>query len=384
MIERNTSPRGFELQTGVPLAPRTTIGLGGRARYFAACRTVGQVRAALRYARERGWPLQILGGGSNIVFADAGYAGLVLKVDIAGITFEEQGPKAHQPSPGDSDRRPGQVDVTAGAGEAWDALVRWSIERDLAGLECLSGIPGSVGATPVQNVGAYGQEVSDTLVSLRAVDQASLEVVSFSGEECRFAYRRSRFKREDRGRYVITEVTLRLERFGRPTLRYPELARYVEAQVGLDSLEAGRPALEAVRAAVLALRRSKSMLADPDDPDARSVGSFFLNPVLSPAGFRELEARWREAGGQGEVPTFPAAGGIKVPAAWLVERAGFPKGYRRGGVGVSDKHALALVNRGGTTGELLALAGEIQERVYERFGARLEVEPVVVPYEPVA
>jgi UDP-N-acetylmuramate dehydrogenase len=360
----DASRNQLHIQSDVPLAPYTTIGLGGVSRCFTACRTVEQVREALRYVREEALPLQVLGGGSNIIFADEGFPGLVLKVELPGLAFREEGD---------------WVEVTAGAGLDWDEFVQACIERDLAGLECLSGIPGSVGATPIQNVGAYGQEVSDTLVSLQALDRHSLEVAEFSGEQCRFAYRQSRFKQEDRDAYVILEVTFRLRPFGRPTLHYPELERYVREQVSLDALERGRPALEGVRQAVLSLRRKKSMLVNPNDADARSVGSFFLNPILSPAGFQRLQRLWEERGGETPIPTFPAKEGIKVPAAWLVERAGFSKGYRRGGAGISSKHALALINCGGTTRELLDLAAEIQFGVQACFGLYLEIEPVVVP-----
>ncbi len=354
----------LHLQRNVPLAGYTTIGLGGPAACFASCRSVEEVQEALRFAQEEGLPVQVLGGGSNIVFADEGFAGLVLRVALQGVAFGENGDA---------------VQVTVAAGEVWDDLVRRCIERDLAGLECLSGIPGSAGATPVQNVGAYGQEVGEVLVSLRALERGTLRLVTLSAEECALGYRQSRFKGPDRGRYIILEVTLRLRPFGPPTLRYPELRRHLEERVRLEDLPAGRPRLETVRQAVLALRRAKSMLADPQDPHARSVGSFFLNPLLSRQEFRALERRWREDGGQGEVPTFPEGERVKVPAAWLVEQAGFRRGYRRGGVGVSPKHALALVNYGGSTRDLLALAEAIRRGVYARFGLLLEIEPTVVP-----
>ena len=355
--------RQIEITEDVPLAGHTTIGLGGRARYFARCQTIQQLREGLLYAQEQGLPVQVLGGGSNIIFQDAGFHGLVLKIDLRGVTFDADGDG---------------VSVTAGAGEAWDELVQTCILKHLAGVECLSGIPGSAGATPIQNVGAYGQQVSDTVLSVQALDRATLKAVTFAGAECQFGYRHSRFKARDRDRYVITAVTYRLQQFGRPRLRYPELLRHVESQVDLSALESGRPALEAVRSAVLALRRRKSMLADPDDPDARSVGSFFINPVLSPEAFQRLQERWAAGGGEAPIPTFDAQGGIKVPAAWLVERAGFPKGYRHSGAGISSKHALALVNRGGTASDVLELAAHIQRGVDEKFGVRLEIEPVVV------
>lgn len=341
------------LQENVPLADHTTLGLGGPARYLVTAQSVDQIRECLTLARRERLPVQVLGGGSNIVFPDAGFPGLVLKVGLPGVAFE-----------GDT--------VTAGAGEVWDDLVATCVERGLAGIECLSGIPGLVGATPIQNVGAYGQEVSDTLVSLRALDRESLEPVEFAGAECRFGYRRSRFKLADRDRYIVTQVTFHLRSGGRPNIQYPELQHYLQERVNLDEMESGRPVLSAVRQAVLTLRRGKSMLVDPADPHSRSAGSFFVNPILSGRELMRLQAEWTQ------IPVFRTPEGLKVPAAWLVERAGFPKGTRRGGVGLSAHHALALVNYGGTARELLNLAGEIQQQVHATFGIHLELEPVIV------
>ncbi|MBI9086240.1 MAG: UDP-N-acetylmuramate dehydrogenase [Desulfobacterales bacterium] len=348
------------IRENVALAPQTTIGLGGRARYFAGCGSVEALRVCLTWAGEKGLPVQVLGGGSNIIFADDGFGGLVLKVDLPGMTFCEAGKW---------DR------VTVGAGQNWDALVEACVGRGLAGVECLAGIPGQVGATPIQNVGAYGQEVAETIAQVRALDRQSLDEVVFDTAACGFGYRHSRFKGADRDRYIVTEVDFRLRRQGRPSLAYPELRRHVKARVDLDALESGSPVLGAVREAVLALRRSKSMVVDPVDPDSRSAGSFFLNPLLSRQGFAALE---RMVGDGAPVPTFAAAGGIKVPAAWLVEQAGFAKGFRRGGVGISSHHALALINRGGSAAELLSLAADIEHTVREKFGVDLEREPVVV------
>ena len=357
----------FSLREHVPLAPLTTLGVGGTARFLATCRTSHQIRACLSWARIRGLRIQILGGGSNTVFADAGYDGVVVRIEVAGVHLE---------AAGDS------VVIRAGAGEDWDGLVERACGLGLAGIECLSGIPGLVGATPIQNVGAYGQEVETTVVAVRGLDRATLDPVEFTNPECRFAYRESRFKGEDRDRYVIEEVSFRLRRNGKPQVSYAELARHLEQRPDMDELGVGPPALAAVRAAVLELRRRKSMVVDPDDPDTRSAGSFFLNPVLTRGAFEALQGRWRAVGGSGAIPVFDAPGGVKVAAAWLVEQAGFARGYGRGGVGTSSHHALALVNRGGTAGELLALAGEIERRVEEVFGVRLEREPVVVEAGP--
>ncbi len=351
---------------GVPLAPYTSLGLGGEARHFAHCTSEEEVREALRWGRSRGLPVHVLGGGSNTLFDDAGYDGLVLHVGLLGVRIEESG---------------GVAAVSAAAGEDWDALVRRCIEVNLSGIECLSGIPGQVGATPMQNVGAYGQEVSDTIVEVRAIERDSGEGRTFANGECGFGYRTSRFKAEDRDRCIITGVTYRLPKSRRPEIRYPELQRRLEADgVDLESLAAGGPASAAVRDAVLDLRRGKAMLLD-SGPDSRSAGSFFLNPVLTGDQLADVRERWRERGGSAaEIPVYPAGGGRnKVAAAWLVERAGFAKGTLRGGAAISERHALALVNRGGGSADLLALAGEVAAGVRETFGVSLEPEPVYVP-----
>jgi UDP-N-acetylmuramate dehydrogenase len=340
----------------VPLAPFTTLGLGGPARYFVECGDEGSLRAALAYGAERRVPVYILGGGSNVVFLDAGFPGLVIRITIGGIEFR------NTPSP----------EVSAGAGVDWDEVVRGTVERGWTGIECLSGIPGTVGGTPIQNVGAYGQEIAETLREVVCLDRHTLERRSFTAAECGFGYRDSRFKRDDRGRWVVLEVTLRLARDRVPALRYPELRDAVaRADVSGEGSTADR--LRLIRNTVLALRRGKSMVLDPADPNTRSVGSFFMNPVLTRDAYAALQRR-----SEGPIPTFPAGAGVKVPAAWLVEHAGFPKGYRDGGVGVSSRHALALVNFGGTSAQLLALAERIVQAVEQRFGVRLVLEPEVV------
>jgi len=346
----------------VPLAPYTTLGLGGAARYFTECLSVDAIRHALDTAAEKTLPVQVLGGGSNTIFADAGFPGLVMRVALDGLAFDEER---------------GAATVTAGAGVEWDALVREVVGRGLTGIECLAGIPGLVGATPMQNVGAYGQEIAQTLVRVKCLDRMSGREMVFGPADCRFGYRTSRFKRGDRDRYVILEVTLRLLSDARPTVRYAELARVLaESGRSLDTVPPAE-AVRRVRATVLALRRKKSMVLDPADPNARSAGSFFLNPVIPRGEYERLQAADLAAGGTG-IPSYPAPGGVKLPAAWLVEHAGFHKGLRRGGVGISSHHALALVNAGGSTAELLALAAEIEQAVAERFGIHLEREPVLV------
>jgi UDP-N-acetylmuramate dehydrogenase len=343
----------------VPLAPLTTLELGGHARHLAEASDEAAVLEAVRWAEARALPLLVLGGGSNLVIADGGFDGLVLRVAARG--------QARAAAAG------GEVRVTARAGEPWDALVAATVGAGLAGLECLSGIPGHAGATPIQNVGAYGQEVADTVRAVRALERATGRVVDLRPEDCGFGYRTSAFKR-DPERYVVVSVTFGLRPGGAPTLRYREL---VDALAGAGAAaSATPPTLAEVRAAVLRLRRAKSMVIDPADPNRRSVGSFFTNPVVT-AG---EAARIAAAAAPSELPRWPAGDGlVKLPAAWLIERAGIDKGTRRGPVGVSSRHTLALVHHGGgTTAALLGLAREVRDAVRARFGVTLVPEPVLV------
>lgn len=347
-----------------PLAPHTTIGLGGAASLFAPCSTRDELVAALAFAEAAGMPAHILSGGSNTIFADEGFDGLVVHLLMRGRACEA-GPDA--------------VTIRAACGERWDDLVAYAVENDWEGIECLSGIPGSVGAAPVQNIGAYGQEVRESITSVTAIDRSSLIGVTFSAEECRFRYRQSRFNSEDAGRFVITEVEFRLRPHGAPRIQYAELRKVLEeSEPGL----ALRPPLGVVRNAVIGLRRGKSMVEDPADENVRSVGSFFKNPVISTILAERMRKEHNLRGDGTLMPVYPAAGGAKLSAAWLIEQSGFEKGIRRGGVGISTRHSLALVNHGGTTRELLELAGEIQKAVMTRFGIHLEREPQVIPFHP--
>ena len=338
-----------------PLAPLTTLGIGGPARYFAESASADMLVAGVKWARGRGLPLFVMGGGSNVVVSDEGFPGLVLRVSIRGIETASQGDR---------------VIIKTGAGEEWDTLVELAVANDWAGVECLSGIPGRVGATPIQNVGAYGRETSETLESVEALDLRTLELVEIPARECRFGYRMSRFKSDDRDRFVITRVTYRLAAGGAPLIRYAELERYL-AEQGVTNAS-----LSDVRRAVLAIRGRKAMVIDARDPDSRSVGSFFVNPVVTREEFEEVKKR---AAGE-QVPSFAAADGrVKLSAAWLIERAGINRGYVRGNVGTSSKHALAIINRGGgTSREVVELAEEIKSRVIERFGIVLSPEPIFV------
>jgi UDP-N-acetylmuramate dehydrogenase len=335
----------------VPLSDWTTLRVGGLADAFTEVPDVPSLARILGDAEKTGSAVLVLGGGSNVVVADEGFPGTVVRVAIKGIRL---------------DRAEDGVVARVGAGEDWCAFVSYCVAEGLAGTECLSGIPGLTGGTPVQNVGAYGQEVSETIVSVTAWDRKVGKVLQMTPAECRFNYRDSLFKRNPR--YVVTEVGFKLKRsrISGP-LRYQELARRLGAELGR-----GAP-LDDVAHAVIELRRAKGMVLDDGDPDTRSVGSFFTNPVLDEAQFRAL------SGLAPEVPTFEVEGATKVPAAWLVERAGFAKGYRMGGAAISSKHALALtVLDGGTATDVLALARAVRDGVADRFGVRLEPEPVLV------
>jgi UDP-N-acetylmuramate dehydrogenase len=342
------------------LAPLTTLRLGGPARRIVEARSEAEAIEAVRAADDAGEPLLLLAGGSNVVIADEGFPGTVVRLLTQGIT------------------RVGGDRIEVQAGEPWDPFVARCVAEGRAGIECLSGIPGSVGATPIQNVGAYGQDVSETIVSVRVYDRVSGHVEELPGGACEFTYRSSAFKRNP-GRWIVLAVTFSLERESdRPESRpiaYAELARALGVELGATA------PLDDVRAAVLALRRGKGMVIDPDDPDSVSAGSFFTNPILHPGDFEALRER---AAGRGEPPAFPEPDGrIKTSAAWLVERAGFGRGYGMPGpAAISTKHSLALTNRGGaTTAQLLALAHEVADGVERAFGVRLVPEPVLVGEE---
>ncbi len=352
----------LDIKEHIPLANFTTLRLGGNARYFIECGAIPDVYAALDFCRRNRIRWHILGGGSNTIFTDEGFEGAVIRIGLRGVQFLRNGD---------------HVRMVVRAGESWDDFVRMCIHSNLAGIECLSGIPGLVGATPIQNVGAYGQEVSQTIESVRTIDVASLEEKLFPANECQFEYRASRFNQEDSGRYVIVEVIFRLKDRAPASILYPELKKFIGESVDIDSLSPGKEQLEAVRSAVLSLRRRKSMVIDPDDPNSQSAGSFFKNPVLTTDEFAAFRRRCVELG-MDSFPTFPAGKNVKVPAAWLVEHAGFARGFKRGGVGISSNHSLALVNFSGTTSELLGLAEDIQGGVFSTFGIRLDREPVVV------
>ena len=344
-------PPGHE---DVPLGPMTTLGVGGMARRFVDVSSVKDLAGALEWARGQGWSTLILGDGSNLVVGDRGFDGLVVRLSNRRMAFVPDG--AH-------------LNVWADAGVSWDRLVDEAVARNAAGIECLTGIPGRVGAAPIQNIGAYGQEVSHTVVAVEALERATGRTVTFAHDDCDFGYRTSRFKRE-RDAWVVTRVQLRLRQGGAPTLSYADL----RARIG-----DGVPSLPAVRALVRDVRAQKSMLRIPGDPNYRSAGSFFVNPIVS-TDVADRVAATAAQRTNARVPRYPAGDGqCKLSAAWLIEQSGFAKGWGEGRVGLSTRHTLALVNRGdASAAELRDVALQVRAGVYAAFGVTLVPEPVMV------
>ena len=342
----------------VPLAPLTTLKVGGPARYFIEAQTIAEVSQAIEFSQSRSLPLFVLGGGSNLVISDAGWPGLVLKIGITGINHRH----GHD-----------EVVFEAGAGEDWDKFVGFVVAHNCAGIECLSGIPGSVGGAPVQNVGAYGQEVANTIESVLALDLKDGQPHELCNNDCGFSYRTSIFNTTERGRYVILQVNYTLKHGGDAFIAYTDLKKYFAGW-------REKPTLANTRDAVRKIRAGKGMLITSGDDDCRSAGSFFKNPILSAEQYRALTAR--AAAKNLRIPSYPALDAQKkVSAAWLVEHSGFSKGYSSGRVGISRKHALAIVNRGNATAaDVLALKEDIQQRVNEIWGLLLEPEPVFVGF----
>jgi UDP-N-acetylmuramate dehydrogenase len=334
-----------EPRRDVPLAPLTTLQIGGPAQWYVRARTAEQVQTAHAWAADRGLPILVLGGGSNVVIADQGIRGLVLHVAIEGAELRAHGDEAI---------------VDAGAGEPWDRLVARVVDAGYAGIETLSGIPGLVGGTPIQNVGAYGQEVAGAIEKVTAFDARTGDLTDIAARDCGFTYRQSRFKQADTGRFTVCRVAFRLRR-GAATVTYPDVMAWVER----NRLE--QPSVAEIRRGVIEIRRAKGMVLDPEDADTRSVGSFFMNPIVPSSIQAALGA-----------PGFALSEGlVKIPAAWLIERAGFARGFEAGAAGVSSKHPLALINRGGArAAEILDLACRIKRAVRDRFGVALRPEPV--------
>ena len=345
-----------QLAENISLAPLTTFGIGGPSRSFCRAECEADIEAAWRWSREQNLPLLVLGGGSNLLISDEGFPGLTLQIALQG-----------------REREAATGRVQAAAGENWDDFVAWCVGQDLAGVECLSGIPGTVGGTPVQNVGAYGQEVAETIRRVRAWDRETGAWVELDHEACHFAYRRSLFNSTARDRYIVTRVWFELQPGGAPSLRYPELQRKLA--------EHPAPGLQQVRDAVREIRRGKAMLLVEGEVECHSAGSFFKNPVVAKERLEEIGQRAGAA-----PPQFPAGDGqVKIPAAWLIERAGFSKGFRPrrsdgslSPAGISSRHALALVNYGNArAADVIALKEQIQQTVAARFGVELHPEPVM-------
>lgn len=355
-----------EEETGFRLAEHTTLRVGGRAQEHRRVESEAALVEAVASLDEQGVPLLILGGGSNLLVDDAGVPGAVVEINNRGITAE--GESCSLDSPLENAPYCGGVTVTAQAGEPWDEFVALAIVSEWIGLEALSGIPGLIGASPIQNVGAYGSEVADTIASVRTWDRRSRQITTFAAADCLFGYRHSRFKAEP-ARYVVLSVTFQ---FRQGTLsapvRYAELARTLGVEIGQRALASD------VRKAVLRLRAGKGMVLDADDHDTWSAGSFFTNPILSPVQAEklpELAPRYEQADGT-----------VKTSAAWLIDNAGFAKGYGSGAATLSTKHTLALTNRGrAQAADVLELAREIRSGVQESFGITLVAEPVLVGCE---
>lgn len=357
----------MEIQENIPLAPLTTLQVGGPARYFIDAHTEHEVMEALALATARRLPLFVLGGGSNLVIADQGWHGLVLKISMRGVEFE-------------GDRQ--KMLFRAGAGENWDDLVALAVSKSCAGIECLSGIPGTVGGTPVQNVGAYGQEVSQIITRVRVLEIASGNIVEMSNADCGFAYRTSKFNGALRDQHIVLDVDYLLHRDGEPTIEYADVKKFFAAQPDFNKTTQAKPTLQQVRDAVRSIRQSKAMLIVPGDEDCRSAGSFFKNPLVSEAEATRVEALARKLTPGRTLPRYPGGTGqVKLAAAWLVEQSGFHKGYSRGPVGISRKHTLAIINRGGATAkDVMALKEEIQHKVFDVWGVNLQPEPVFVGF----
>lgn len=350
--------RMIEIRENICLAPYTTLRVGGTASYFCEPANEADVAEALRWAHAHGLPVFVLGGGSNLLVSDTGFRGLVLHISIEGIETRASGDKKI---------------YSAGAGVEWDKLVAQAVHDNCAGVECLSGVPGTVGGTPVQNVGAYGQDVSETIVRVCAIEAATLQHVEFDNEACGFSYRQSRFNGRDLGRYILTRVDFALQPGGKPRIVYGDLKRHFNSTHSNDR----HPELIEVREGVLGIRRAKGMVLDENDPDSHSAGSFFKNPVVTIGMYERIAA-----GSAVPVPHFDAGEGkVKLAAAWLIEASGIARGFALGPVAISNKHTLALINRGGaTSADVMRLKEFVQRRVHERFGVELRPEPVMLGF----
>lgn len=352
----------FLVQQNISLADFTTFKIGGAARFFIRAQDESDVAEAVRFAALKKLKTFVLGGGSNVLISDEGFDGLVLQIALKGISILP--------------KNDGNFHVTAQAGEDWEKFVEFCVERNLQGVECLSGIPGLVGGTPVQNVGAYGQEVSETIVAVKVLERASGEIFEMNNAECEFAYRTSVFNRTKKKCLVVLSVTFNLIANGEPKITYKDLQNFFVNQ---------RPTLKEARQAVLQVRKAKSMVIDAQDPNSKSAGSFFKNPIIGFDELAEIQEMARNAGiilSDENIPKFIYdKNSVKIPAAWLIEKSGFQKGFRLGRVGLSSNHTLAIVNLGGATAsDVLVLKDLIQSKVAEKFGVELTPEPVFVGF----
>ena len=350
------------LQENIPLAPMTTLKVGGPARYFVLALTEAEVREAVAFADSYGLPLLVMGAGSNLLISDSGWPGLALKVAIRGTI---------------KDVRTRTTNFSVGAGEPWDSVVAHAVQENCGGIECLSGIPGTVGGTPVQNVGAYGQEVAETIAYVRVLELSSGQTRDLTNSECGFSYRNSVFNGSHRGRYVVLKVAYQLFNSGRPRIEYTDLKKRFAGA-------APTPTLHQVRDAVIEIRRGKAMVIDDNNPDCLSAGSFFKNPVVTPVEALRVQTLAEQRVPGSEMPRYRAEHhAVKLSAAWLVEQSGFHKGYALGNAGISAKHSLAIINRnpGATTAQdIVALKDQIERKVFDLWGVQLHMEPMMVGF----
>jgi UDP-N-acetylmuramate dehydrogenase len=353
LYPQTVPPSAINIQQNVPLAPYTTFRIGGPARFFANITSEAALLEAIAYARTNNLPIFVLGGGSNVLVSDSGFDGLVLHIAIAH-PFQAQPDGDH-------------LIYTITAGSDWNAFVLHIAKQGISGIECLAGIPGSVGGTPVQNVGAYGQEVSDTITSVRALDLETTTFVDLTPNQCGFSYRRSVFNTTQRGRYIVTSVTFRFDPAAKPNLTYPDLTRYFAGQ---------NPTPIDIYHAVRTIRHGKGMLLVDGEADCRSAGSFFKNPIVPVSTLVTIADTLNIPADT--IPHWPASEGqTKLPAAWLLEKAGFSKGFQQGDAAISSRHTLALINRGNATAaDIEALRDTIRTEVAKRFAIQLEQEPV--------
>lgn len=347
-----------KIQENIELKNLTTLKIGGAARFFVSAETEEDVIESVKFADEHDLPIFVLGGGSNVLISDKGFDGLVLQINLKGIEIEK-----------DDD----ETIISAKAGEDWDEFVRFCVEKNLAGIECLSGIPGFVGGTPIQNVGAYGQEVSETITRVKVFDRKSKEILTLNNSECRFTYRASIFNTTDKNRFIVLQVNYKLQKNGEPKIVYKDLIKFFDGK---------NPGLKETREAVCRIRAEKAMLVRQGGLDAQSAGSFFKNPIVTRSQFEKVSETAQNLN-LGDVPNFNADDeNVKIPAAWLIEKSGFHKGFKKGNAGLSTKHTLALTNRGDAkAAEIIALKDEIQREVSKVFGIELKTEPVFVGFE---